>query len=579
MHDEEIKFTSGLVVQDFNSRMIFPFVCKQMREIGYEDKVLEAFNDAAVNMELPRGFMSKAPITEIERKNLDRWLLKEPRALFREDDDDDESESSPTFHGAKKSPRFSWITMNRSEWAKILNSKGKPLLNNCKIGMLNTTEKTFEQLPVGLESFSLVSKMGIILVIVGIKGKSIGLEKVMNLNYHLAHPKNHGLIPIIVPHNLLTKEKNEENQKNGFISFSSEDVRQCLSLWSKVRNRKDKRNDTEIKEEKIKWGKNETAVLKSFSELIKEDIVKSISRRFEQNLIKNGARKKYLKNIKGLRKNDNLISVYEASRGRTSLFSSILFSKDEYSRMGKEERAGIESLYARCMRHPSTSEIVPIPYKDFQCDEFKSLSITGSQRVHLSCENALAFGVDETEFSSQWLPKWRSEYLTTFLIAFHQSVLAQDLSWSSFKEVGSDRNNEVLNKRFQQYMTNFDFSVVSNNLNHQKVYRTAREVLGVIKMNSEIEVELTSWLSTQRNEKQEGFNSIAAVFLILGLSTFIVNLNLKPFTSDAEIHPLNGWDALWFWVPLALGFSLIFLKSVRKHFISTFKLLFKFENR
>ena len=350
-------------------------------------------------------------------------------------------------------------------------------------------------------------------------------------------------------------------------------------MWSKVRNRKDKINDTEINEDKIKWGKNEAAFLKSFSELIKEDIVKSISRRFEQNLIKNGARKKYLKNIKGLRKNDNLISVYEASRGRTSLFSSILFSKDEYSRMGKEERAGIESLYARCMRHPSTSEIVPIPHKDFQCDEFKSLSITGSQRVHLSCENALAFGVDETEFSSQWLPKWRSEYLTTFLIAFHQSVLAQDLSWSSFKEVGSDRNNEVLNKRFQQYMTNFDFSVVSNNLNHQKVYRTAREVLGVIKMNSEIEVELTSWLSTQRNEKQEGFNSIAAVFLILGLSTFIVNLNLKPFTSDAEIHPLNGWDALWFWVPLALGFSLIFLKSVRKHFINTFKLLFKFENR
>ena len=116
-------------------------------------------------------------------------------------------------------------------------------------------------------------------------------------------------------------------------------------------------------------------------------------------------------------------------------------------------------------------------------------------------------------------------------------------------------------------MTNFDFSVVSNNLNHQKVYRTAREVLGVIKMNSEIEVELTSWLSTQRNEKQEGFNSIAAVFLILGLSTFIVNLNLKPFTSDAEIHPFKWLGCNYgIWVPLALGFSLIFLKSVRKHF-------------
>ena len=100
----------------------------------------------------------------------------------------------------------------------------------------------------------------------------------------------------------MNKEKNDENQKNGFISFSSEDVSQCLSLWSKIRNKQKKRNDTEIDEEKIKWGKNETVVLKSFSELIKEDIVKSISRRFEQNLIKNGARKRYLKNIKGLPK-------------------------------------------------------------------------------------------------------------------------------------------------------------------------------------------------------------------------------------------------------------------------------------
>ena len=577
MQDEEIKSTSDLMVQDFNSRMIFPFVCKQMREIAYDDKVYEAFSDAAVYMDLPKGFKSAAPISEIERKNLDRWLLKEPRALFREDEDD-ESEISPEFHGAKKSPRFSWISMNQGEWAKILNSKGKPLLNNCKIGMLNTKERRFELLPVGLESFSLVSKMGIILVIIGIKGKSVELEKVMNLNYHLAHPKNHGLIPILVPHSLLTKEKNEENQQNGFISFSSEDVSQCLSLWPKVRNRKKKRNDNEISDEKIKWGKNETVVLNSFSELIKEDIVKSISQKFDENLVKKGSRKKYLKNIKGLRKNDNLISVYEASRGRTSLFSNILLSKEEYSRMGKGERVGIESLYARCMRHPSTSEIVPVSYQDFQGDEFKSLSITGSQRVHLSCENALAFGVDETDFSSQWLPKWSSEYLTTYLIAFHQSVLAQDLSWSSFKEVGSDRNNKVLNQRFQQYMTNFDFSVVSNNLNHQKVYRTAREVLGVIKMNSEIEDELTSWLSTQQNEKQEGFNSIAAVFLILGLSTFVINLNLKPFTNDAEIHPFKDWDALWFWIPLALGFSLLFLKSVRKHFISTFKLLFKSKN-
>ena len=82
MQDEEIKFTSDLMIQDFNSRMIFPFVCKQMREIAYDDKVYEAFSDAAVYMDLPKGFKSAAPISEIERKNLDRWLLKEPGLCF-----------------------------------------------------------------------------------------------------------------------------------------------------------------------------------------------------------------------------------------------------------------------------------------------------------------------------------------------------------------------------------------------------------------------------------------------------------------------------------------------------------------
>ena len=39
MQDEEIKFTSDLMIQDFNSRMIFPFVCKQMGDI-IDDKIL-----------------------------------------------------------------------------------------------------------------------------------------------------------------------------------------------------------------------------------------------------------------------------------------------------------------------------------------------------------------------------------------------------------------------------------------------------------------------------------------------------------------------------------------------------------
>ena len=113
-------------------------------------------------------------------------------------------------------------------------------------------------------------------------------------------------------------------------------------MWPKVRNRKKKRNDNEISDEKIKWGKDETVVLNSFSELIKEDIVKSISKKFEQNLVEFGKRKKYLKNIKGLRKNDNLISLYEASRGRTSLFLAFFFRKRNIQKWVKKRELGLK---------------------------------------------------------------------------------------------------------------------------------------------------------------------------------------------------------------------------------------------
>ena len=68
-------------------------------------------------------------------------------------------------------------------------------------------------------------------------------------------------------------------------------------MWPKVRNRKKKRNDNEISDEKIKWGKDETVVLNSFSELIKEDIVKSISKKFDENLVKKASKEKNILKI------------------------------------------------------------------------------------------------------------------------------------------------------------------------------------------------------------------------------------------------------------------------------------------
>ena len=64
---------------------------------------------------------------------------------------------------------------------------------------------------------------------------------------------------------------------------------------------------------------------------------------------------------------------------------------------------------------------------------------------------------------------------------------------------------------------------------------------------------------------------------MLGCMTFLLNLNLKPFSTDAEItwDFSEGLESLWLWGPVGVTLLLFFSKKIRAHFGRVLKLLFK----
>lgn len=570
----------------FGTFIIHPIICK---DIGPND---EKFGSAIENLKMDSssGFICQSPNEHLNRGNLDRWLLKEPRALFRRDADEDIEEKY------LKSPRIGWVKWLQNGYEK---ENHKPLsawktkdgisFQNCKLGLLDTSQKRLRILDgMSLESFSMISKMGVILVVFRIWPKNVGkhgfsLGEAMNLNYHLANSSNFTNIPVIAPSEIFSKDVGEAIKQSVDHSFEMTDsqLEKCLKLWPHWEKKKQEPFD-----DSLKWGsKKESKILKlrSVFHLFQQSIVDQLSKEY-------GAR----------------IETYQAARSRSHIFSNFLLPSDHG--LTEDELEKIEGLCARCMRHPQTSNIKALPLNQLESSEFKRFHITGSQRVYLSCEGGWSFGVDETEFSKDWQERWGRDYLLCHLIAYHQSILCQELSWSSFTKSSSanpGRTEEEiqrlkqLNARYIEFCTHYDFRIISNQINHQKIYRVSREVLGVTECIDEVSDEIKSRLENelleeqrklskeqqQFNQKQTSFNSLAVIFFLLGCSTFLININLTVFTKDAAI----AWDfsgdtiaqkfkSLWFWGPVALTFLMLIFKSIRTHIIEVMKLLFKKES-
>lgn len=167
--------------------------------------------------------------------------------------------------------------------------------------------------------------------------------------------------------------------------------------------------------------------------------------------------------------------------------------------------------------------------------------VTRAQRIHLSCAGMVAWGYCETNFDvSHWNERLDREYFLTFVLALHQNLCLQDLSWKSYSHADDSRDNEVLNKLFREFTTDYDFSIASHQFNIQRVYRTARDVLGVERLSEEVRAELAHWLESESREEQRLLNSVAVIAFLLGLGTWFVGLDLSYFNNDSMVT--LGWD-------------------------------------
>jgi len=442
-----------------------------------------------------------------------------------------------------------------------------------RLAYLNKKTRKVTPFPNGmqLEAFFLISNAGVIMLVIKIlppkkekRLSTISLLQAMDLNYNLAHPNNFKDIPILVPNGLFTESKNQESDDIGKCTFSDEDIQKCLKLWPHREARDGNERDDEIIVGEKKSNPSKI-ILQSFPEKLKDGILEALAEKYK-----------------------NPLDTYHASRGRTTLFTRYLLSEDDFLRYDDSSIDKLEALCSRCMQHPETSDIRPLSTDNLKGAEFKTMHLTGSQRIHLSCESALSFGINLTDYSEPWQDRWGASFLLCYLIAYHQSILCQELSWSSFKksldsDVEDSRNLSALYDRFIEYCTHYDFSVISIQLNQQRLYRMSREVLGVPAITKEVEDEIQTRLDARRNElqekfskKQENFNSLAVVFFLLGCTTFLLNLNLKPFSSDAEIawDFSEGMESLWFWIPVGLTSMLLVVPKIRNHLLRVLKLLF-----
>lgn len=205
----------------------------------------------------------------------------------------------------------------------------------------------------------------------------------------------------------------------------------------------------------------------------------------------------------------------------------------------------LEGLAARCLRHPASSPIVPLPLRDIEAEEFQVFRVSGSQTFYISCEGLCAFGSNATMFDERfWPQRVGSEYLLTFLLVLHQALICQDISWKSYTDANRTReqqgahkarSTEALIKQFHEFNTDYNFSVISHQYNIQRLYRCARVALGVERTIGGIHSELMAWLEAESREEQQALNSLAVFSILFSAAALFSNCNLNEFNKDARL--------------------------------------------
>lgn len=237
--------------------------------------------------------------------------------------------------------------------------------------------------------------------------------------------------------------------------------------------------------------------------------------------------------------------TYIATKGKVPVASLYVIDQQTVPAGSADALRELEGLAARCLRHPASSPIVPLPLRDLETEEFQVFRVSGSQTLYTSCEGLCAFGTNATQFDERFWPmRVGSEYLLTFLLVLHQALICQDISWKSYTDAnrsreaggpGSARNTEALVKQFHEFNTDYNFSVVSHQYNIQRLYRCARVALGVERTIGGIHSELMAWLEAESREEQQALNSLAVFSILFSAAALFANCNLNEFNKDARL--------------------------------------------
>jgi hypothetical protein len=281
------------------------------------------------------------------------------------------------------------------------------------------------------------------------------------------------------------------------------------------------------------------------------------------------------------------LDVVAGSHGRIPIASHLLLpwdprleGSDAAETAALEQAYGsVEALAARGLFHPVTDKVAPLPLSELQAEEFQTVPVTGSRRFHVTCEGLLTWTYNRTGFDvSSWPERVAREYLLTFLLALTQAVTLQNISWRSYTRRDRRRDNEALIERFLDYSTDYDFAVVSQQFNIQRLYRCSRIALGVERIDKEVREELQAWIESETRKEQRSLNSIAVAALLGAVATVFVGLGVSNFNRDSNVAAWWGTSGpaspLWFWIPtlLVLAFSAV-SRSVRRHLRRVWRLL------
>lgn len=509
---------------------------------------------------------------ELESKSLGRWFFREVRALFYDEQLDGEPRGVPG--KGRLIPKFHWMTY-RDTTNGASRGRSLPVLSHYRLGIVASHSRGSQRhlrirlLPQGLSLNvkALVSAAGVVFLIFRLAcKKGLSLSDGMLLNYLCAHGNPVGKSLVLVPTagaGAMSRRRHESGApKDSALLPLSDELEKCLTLWPE---------DNPDRSPLLEVGR-------SLPEMLRASLAREMGG----------------------------VNTYPASHGRLPVSSHFLLPPiggEGRAKLSEEEASrfdALEGLVARCHRHPSTSEVLPVPLSHLQGPEFRTVHVTGSQRFHVTMEGVHAFGFAETAFDrSQWADRTGKEYLLTYLIALHQAVVIQDLSWRSYTRVDGTRDNEPLYEAFLQYNTEYDFSVVSPQFNVQRLYRTSREVLSVPQTAEEVRSELSGWAENETrkeqeklnreqkklNDEQRNLNSLAVLAFLVALATFFLGLNLGYFNADSRVSLFWGGaeeapGLLFVWLPAILVAAAAFFHGpLRQHLTRVWKMFWKGSGR